>query len=134
MPKIDQSGLADHHGGLTKAGDPGLRQALYLAADQARTVDPTLAARYHRLVVDQGKHHVSALCSIALVVMARIAACWRNEERYILRDVDGTEITEAKGRAICADRYKIDPAVRAARGGTTRAKVLKNRTGRGKKE
>jgi len=33
VPKIDQSGLADHHGGLTKAGDPGLRQALYLAAD-----------------------------------------------------------------------------------------------------
>lgn len=28
VPKIDQSGLADHHGGLTKAGDPGLRQAV----------------------------------------------------------------------------------------------------------
>jgi len=134
VPKIDQSGLADHHGGLTKAGDPGLRQALYLAADQARKVDPTLAARYHRLVVDQGKHHVSALCSIAPVVMTRIAACWRNGQRYILRDVDGTEITEAEGRAICADRYKIDPAVRAARRGTNTAKALKKRTGRGKKE
>ena len=134
VPKIDQSGLADHHGGLTKAGDPGLRQALYLAADQARKVDPTLAARYHRLVVDQGKHHVSALCSIAPVVMTRIAACWRNGQRYVLRDVDGTEITEAEGRAICADRYKIDPAVRAARRGTNTAKALKKRTGRGKKE
>jgi transposase len=134
VPKIDQSGLEDHHGGLTKAGDPGLRQALYLAADQARKVDPSLAARYHRLVVDQGKHHVSALCSIAPVLMTRIAACWRNGERYVLRDVDGTVITEAEGRAICAERYKIDPAVRAARRHTNTAKALKGRTSRRKKE
>jgi transposase len=33
VPKIDQSGLTNGHHGLTKAGDPGLRQALYLAAD-----------------------------------------------------------------------------------------------------
>jgi len=48
--------------------------------------------------------------------------------------VDGTEITETEGPAICADRYKIDPAVRAARRGTNRSKALKKRTGRGKKE
>lgn len=59
VPKIDQSGLHDYHGGPTKAGDPGLRQALYLAADLARKVDPTLAARYRRLVVDGAKHHNS---------------------------------------------------------------------------
>ena len=67
------------------------------------------------MVVDQGKHHVSATCSLAAVVMTRIAACWRNGERYVLRDVDGTEITETEGRAISAERYKIDPAMRAAR-------------------
>jgi transposase len=134
VPKIDQSGLTDGHHGLTKAGDPGLRQALYLAADQARKVDPTLAARYQRLVVDQGKHHVSALCSLAPVLMTRIAACWRNGERYVLRDVDGTEITEAEGRAICAERHKIDPAIRAARRHTNTAKTLKGRTSRRKKE
>jgi transposase len=134
VPKIDQSGLADGHKGLTKSGDPGLRQALHLAADHARKVDPTLAARYHRLVVDQGKHHVSALCSLAAVVMTRIAACWRNGERYVLRDVDGTEITEAEGRAICADRYKIDQAVRAARRKNNQAKTLEGRTSRRKKE
>jgi transposase len=134
VPKIDQSGLEDHHGGLTKAGDPGLRQALYLAADQARKVDPSLSARYHRLVVDEGKHPVSALCSIAPVLITRIAACWRNGERYVLRDLDGTVITEAEGRAICAKRYKIDPAVRAARRHTNTAKTLKQRTSRRKKE
>lgn len=133
VPKIDQSGLTNSHVGLTKSGDPGLRQALYLAADHARKVDPTLAAHYHRLMVNQGKHHVSAVCSIAPVLMTRIAACWRNGERYVLRDVDGTEITEAEGRAICVERYRVGPGVRAARRRTTAAKQLK-RTSRGKKE
>jgi len=133
VPKIDQSGTTDTHHGLTKAGDPGLRTALFLAADQARKVDPTLAARYQRLF-NQGKHHTSATCTIAAVLMTRIAACWRNGERYVLRDVDGREITETEGRAICAERYKIDPAVRAARRRTNTAKQTKGRTSRRKKE
>lgn len=66
--------------------------------------------------------------------MTRIAACWRNGERYVLRDVDGTEITETEGRAISAERYKIDPAMRAARRHTNTAKALKARTSRSKKE
>lgn len=134
VPSIDQSGLADHHGGPTKAGDPGLRQTLYLAADQARRVDPTLAARYRRLVVDRGKHHNSALCSIAPILITRIAACWRNGERYILRDVDGTPITEDQGRAICAQRYKISPEERAARRTQRTAQRLKQGTSRRRKE
>src|SRR6266851_7991294 len=44
VPKRDQSGLSDGHKGITKAGDAGLRKALFLAADHARLVDPTLAA------------------------------------------------------------------------------------------
>jgi transposase len=134
VPKIDQSGTTDTHQGLTKAGDPGLRTALFLAADHARKVDPTLAARYRRLFVEQGKHHTSALCTIAAVLMTRIAACWRNGQHYVLRDVDGREITEAEGRAICTERYKIDPAMRAARRRTNTAKQLKGRTDRRKKE
>jgi transposase len=134
VPKLDQSGLTDGRGGPTKAGDPGLRAALFLATDQARRVDPTLAARYQRLIVDQGKHHVSAVCSTAPVLLTRIAACWRTGQRYVLRDVDGREITEAEGRAICADRYKIDPAIRAARRRTSTAKELKQRASRRKKE
>jgi len=59
VPKIDQSGLVAGHKGITKAGDAGLRQALYLAADHARHIDPTLARRYFRLVVVEGKHHNS---------------------------------------------------------------------------
>lgn len=132
VPKIDQSGIADHHRGLTKAGDPGLRHSLFLAADLARKVDPTLAARYHRLFIEQGKHHNSALCTVATVLITRIAACWRNGQLYELRDTDGRLITETEGRKICAQRYKIDAAARVARRNTTTAKKLK--AGRDRKE
>lgn len=134
VPKIDQSGNADRHGGPTKAGDPGLREALYLAADLARKVDPTLAARYRRLVVEEGKHHSSALCSIAPVLITRIAACWRNGQRYELRDTEGNEITEAEGRRICAEQFAIPAEVRRARRQASKAKAQKGRTSRRGKE
>ena len=135
VPQIDQSGIANVHKGVTKKGDPGLRMNLFLAADFARKIDPTLAARYQRLFVEQGKHHNSAICTIAAVMATRIAACWRNGQHYELRDVDGTPITEAEGKEICATRYKIDPAHRAAMRKNTTAKQPKNaRTGPDRKE
>jgi transposase len=130
VPKVDQSGNTDAHGAPTKKGDPGLRQTIFLAADQARKVDPTLAARYHRLVVEQGKHHNSALCNLGATLITRIAACWRNGERYILRDVDGREITQTEGRDICANRYRVPPEARRSRRHHRTAKKHKGRTGR----
>lgn len=65
--------------------------------------------------------------------MTRIAACWRNGQLYELRDTDGTPITETEGRKICAERYKIDRATRAARRNKTTAKKLKE-AGRDRKE
>ena len=134
VPKIDQSGNTHRHGPPTKKGDPGLREALYLAAEHARKVDPTLAARYHRLVVEDGKHHTSAICTLAPALMTRIAACWRNGERYILRDVDGREITEAEGRAICRERYTVTAKDRQRRRRPSTAKRHKDRTGQRGKE
>jgi hypothetical protein len=83
VPKVDQSGLVAGRKGITKAGDAGLRQALYMAADHARHIDPTLAQRYHRLVMVEGKHHNSALCSVSAVLITRIAACWRKGKSSI---------------------------------------------------
>ena len=106
-----------------------------MAADHARHIDPTLAQRYYRLVMVEGKHHNSALCSVSAVLITRIAACWRKGELYQLRDEDGEVITEAEGKAACTERFKIDPKVRAARRRNTSAKTLKNRAaGRGRKE
>lgn len=82
VPHQDASGVAARAGGPTKAGDACLREALFMAADHARKTDPTLAARYHRLMVHNGKHHTSALCTIAAVLLTRIAACLRNNTAY----------------------------------------------------
>jgi len=132
VPKIEQSGTEDHNKGITKSGDPGLRQALFLAADNARKVDPTLAAHYQRLF-ENGKHHTSAVCTIATVLVTRIAACWRAGEHYELRDTNGRPITQAEGRNICKTRYRIAPETRAARRSKTTTAKLK-RTGRDRKE
>ncbi|HXC64449.1 MAG TPA: IS110 family transposase, partial [bacterium] len=64
VPSLNASGSSGRHGPPTKSGDAPLREALFIAADHARRADPTLAARYHRLMVTSGKHHNSALCHI----------------------------------------------------------------------
>ncbi|MEV0792374.1 IS110 family transposase [Kribbella sp. NPDC050459] len=64
VPKVAQSGQSHHQHGLTKAGDPLLREALFTAADQARRTDPQLAAKYARLMATE-RHHDSAICHIA---------------------------------------------------------------------
>lgn len=134
VPEIDQSGDSERHGGPTKAGDPGLRRVLYMAADKARQVDPTLAAKYHRLVVDRGKHHISALCHLAPQLAARLAACWRNGERYIIRDTDGRIIDETQGRKIVAQRWKVPADVRRANRTSRKAQHQKGRTDRRRKK
>ena len=115
VPRQDSSGIAARAGGPTKAGDACLREALFIAADHARKIDPTLAVRYHRLITEGGKHHNSAVCTVAAVLLTRIAACLRAGRPYQLRDTDGTLITEQRGRQIVTDRYTIPAAVRASR-------------------
>jgi transposase len=133
VPKVSQSGIAEHHNGITKAGDAVLREAIWSAADQARKADPQLAAKYKRLM-DSEHHHDSALCHIATTLLTRIIACWRNGEHYILRDVDGRPVSEAEGRQIVREKYKVDPQNRQRLAGQRRAQRLKGRTGRERKE
>jgi transposase len=115
VPRQNSSGVVNAVGGPTKQGDACLREALFLAADQARRTDPTLAARYYRLMVENGKHHTSAVCSIGAVLLTRIAACLRKGELYALRDGDGTVISAQQGRAIVQERYTVPEDVRKAR-------------------
>jgi hypothetical protein len=84
-----------------------------------RRIDPTLAAKYHRLMLEAGKHHNSALCHIATTLLTRIIACWRTGQPYQLRDVDGTPVTPEQARAIIAERYTIPKDPRARRRTTT---------------
>ncbi|WP_211222108.1 IS110 family transposase [Nocardioides halotolerans] len=55
VPKVSQSGTSDPTLGLTKAGDPLLREALYMAAEQARRIDPQLGALGVRPVVHRSR-------------------------------------------------------------------------------
>jgi transposase len=115
VPRHNASGVTGKHGGPTKAGDALLREALFMAANQARRLDPTLAARYHRLMVTEGKHHTSALCHIATVLLTRIVACWRRGECYVIRDLDGRALTNDQAKAIIAARYTVPDTIRQAR-------------------
>jgi transposase len=115
VPSLDASGTTGRHGGPTKRGDASLREAVFLAADQARRCDPTLAVRYHRLMTEAGKHHNSAVCHVAAVLLTRIVACWRAGESYVIRDVDGTVIDADRGRQIVRNRYTIPAELRASR-------------------
>jgi transposase len=115
VPILDASGLNGRHGGPTKRGDAVLRQALFMAAGQARRIDPTLAAKYQRLMIEAGKHHNSALCHIATTLLTRIIACWRAGQPYVLRDIDGNAVTIEQARAIIAERYAIPKELRARR-------------------
>jgi transposase len=134
VPAIDQSGAGAHRHGPTKAGHAYLRDALVNAAEHARRVDPTLAARYHRLMTQAGKHHNAALCTIAAVLVTRLAACWRAGQPYQLRDIDGSSITPEQGRVICAQRYTVPAATRTARRSIRQSIDRKHRTGRRSKE
>src|SRR6266571_250454 len=115
VPSLDASGLSGRSGEPTKRGDACLREALFMAADHARRVDPTLARRYQRLMTEGGKHHNSAICSIASTLLTRLVACLRSGELYVIRDVDGTVLDAAKAKAIVAERYTVPPAVREHR-------------------
>ena len=115
VPSLNASGRNGAQGGPTKSGDALLREALFTSVDVARKIDPTLAQRYHRLMTEVGKHHNSALCSIAPTLLTRIVACWRSGENYVIRDVDGREITPDEGRRIVSERYTVRPELRALR-------------------
>ncbi|WIX86861.1 IS110 family transposase [Amycolatopsis sp. DG1A-15b] len=130
VPGLNSSGLSSHHSGPTKSGDACLREALFLAAQHARRTDPTLAAKYHRLMTVSGKHHNSALCHIATTLLTRIAACWRRGETYQLTDIDNAPISVVEARRLITDRYTVPAELRAAR----RATQQQKRTDRRHKE
>ncbi len=133
VPKTAQSGTHDPDLGITKAGDPLLREALFSAADHARKTDPQLAAKYLRLMSGD-RHRDSALCHLATHLLTRIAACMRTGQPYALRDVDGRPITEAEGRAIVKQRSQVDQKQRVAAAGRRMKQRRKHGTSRESQE
>jgi Transposase IS116/IS110/IS902 family len=130
---VNQSGQAQHQHGLTKAGDPLLREALFAAADQARKTDPQLAAKYKRLMATE-RHHDSAICHIATTLLTRIATCWRAGEHYVIRDTDGRTITAEQGRQIVRTHHAVDKQTRIKAANTRQSQRRKGGTGREQQE
>ncbi len=133
VPKLSQSGQAEHQHGLTKAGDPLLREALFNAADQARKIDPQLAAKYQRLMSTE-RHHDSAICHIATILLTRIATCWRTGQHYVLRDTDGRPVTEEEGRRTIRTHHTVDKKTRINAASKRYSQRQKGRTGREQQE
>ncbi|GFG60132.1 hypothetical protein MMUR_50000 [Mycolicibacterium murale] len=133
IPKLNQSGQTHQQTGLTKAGDPLLREALFAAADHARKTDPQLAAKYKRLMQTE-RHHDSALCHIATILLTRIATCLRTGQPYEMRDIDGRPIHADEGRKLVTAHHRVDQKIRVKAADTRRTQRLKGRTGRGQQE
>jgi hypothetical protein len=100
---------------LTQAGNDRIKQALFLAADAARRIDPGLAEVYWRLMTVKGHHHKQAICAVANRLVNRIYRVLRTGKPYELRDTDGRSVTIAKARKIVAERYTVPTAIRDAR-------------------
>jgi hypothetical protein len=58
------------------------------------------------------RHHDSAICHIATVLLTRVATCWRTGQHYVLRDTDGRPITAKEGRCILRTHHAVDTQTR----------------------
>ena len=127
IPGTNQSGETESRPHLTKAGDPLLRQALYMAAEAARRLDPQLAEIYHSQMVAKGNHHTKAVCAVATALATRLATVLREGRPYELRDTDGEPVDVATARRIIAERYTVPAEIRAGRRSIRTAQRMKGR-------
>jgi hypothetical protein len=138
VPSVSSSGTQATTGKVTKSGDGLLRHGAFIAADSARRTDPQLAAKYVRLM-EENRHHNDAIIHLAAILLTRVVACWRHGVPYVIRDLDGTELTPEQGRRIVAEHHQVDPEIRQRSRATSTAKTLKGRppgeaAGRARKE
>ena len=135
-PKASETGNSDSKGQpMSKAGASWLRDQLVMSANVARKIDPELARIYYVQMVERGAHHNKALCIVAAHLAGRAWTTLRRGTPYVLRDIDGTEVTVAEGKAIVAERYQVPEEVRRRRrtkkAGKVPHEVPMARSGRG---
>ena len=66
-------------------------------------------------MMENGKHHTSAVCSVGAVLITRIVTCIRKQEPYVIRDFEGQPITMQEGRSLVKQHYSIPEDVRKSR-------------------
>jgi len=98
---------------ITKEGPAVLRLAFYQAANAARRSDPQLACFYHRLMTGRGHCHTQATVAVARKLVEGTWAVLDRGSGYQLHDLDGQPITQRAAKALVAERFTVEPDVRA---------------------
>lgn len=123
VPHARQSAQSDAKGlTMTKAGPRRVKLALYQAAEIARQWDPQLAKIYYDQMVHRGKPHYKAIGAVMSHLASRIHAVLAEQRDYILRDVDGREVTTREARTIIQTKYRVPAEIRAERRTSRRRK------------
>ncbi len=113
VPDSAQSATSEAKGlHITQAGPDLIKKFAYLDAEIARRWDPQIAAIYYDQMTNKGKHHKQAICACATHLLDRVLVVLREDKAYELRDVNGTPITSQQARAIIAEHYTVQEAVR----------------------
>lgn len=100
---------------MTKAGPKRVKLALYQAAEVARQWDPQLAKIYYDQMVCKGKPHYKAVGAVMSHLASRIHAVLSERRDYVLRDVDGREISAREARIIIQTQYQVPADIRVER-------------------
>jgi hypothetical protein len=107
---------------MTKAGPKRVKLALFQAADVARQWDPQLAKIYYDQMVHKGNPHYKAIGAVMSHLASRIHAVLTEQRDYVLRNVDGREVTASEARTIIKTQYQVPAEIRAARRTSRRRK------------
>jgi len=123
VPHASESAASEAKGlPMTKAGPKRVKLALYQAAEIARQWDPQLAKIYYDQMVHKGNPHYKAVGAVMSHLASRIHAVLTEQRDYVLRDVDGREVTSAEARTIIKTQYQVSADIRVARRTSRRRK------------
>jgi len=95
-----------------------------------RLWDPQLAKIYYDQMVDKGKHHNQAVCTVATHLLDRVLVILKEDRPYQLRDVDGSPLTRQQARQIVIERYTVPEKVRQRNNKNARRKRANQRAER----
>ena len=115
VPSLAASGTSGHHGPPTKSGDAPLREALFMAADHARRTDPTLAARYHRLMVTRASTTTPRSATSAPPCSPGSSPAGEPAPPTRSATPTAPRSPPAQGRADHRQRYRVSDELRAQR-------------------
>lgn len=128
VPNSKQSADSEAKGlRITLAGPNLVKKFAFLNAEVARQRDPQIAAVYYQQMVNLGKHHKQAICACATHLLNRVFAVLRDGKPYVLRDVDGREVTPEQARQIVLERYTVPPEIRKRNNKRTRRQRAEQR-------